>query len=157
VDGAVSQCHHPLIGHGRGPGRNLTLATIVAALAWAMLATSAFAFDHHFYVHQRYRSGHDIGQNRFVRQDKVKDPHNRQLRVGRDRWQCRAKDHPSRLKCSVLLHLNGRFGGKGYIRAKGTLRHGDKYVRVVGGTRQFNGVAGRMFWNGIRVQFDLVR
>jgi hypothetical protein len=29
-------------------------------------------------------------------------------------------------------------------------------VRVVGGTRQFNGVAGKVFWNGTRVQFDLV-
>jgi hypothetical protein len=135
--------------------RKLTSAIVVAALAAALLATSAFAFDTHFYVHQKYRSGHDIGQNAFVRQDKLKDPHNRTVRVGRDRWQCRAKQHPYRLKCRVLVHLNGRIGGKGDIRAKGTFFHKDKYIRVVGGTRQFNGVAGKVFWNGIRVGFDL--
>jgi len=137
--------------------RKLMLAAVVAALLAALLATSAFAFDGHFYVHQRYRSGHDIGQNAFVRQDKLLDPHNRQNRVGRDRWKCRAESHPYRLKCRALVHLNGRIGGKGYIRVKGVLHHKDKYLNVVGGSRQFNGVAGRMFWNGARLQFDLVR
>ena len=135
----------------------LMLAATLAVLSAALLATSASAFDHHFYVHQKYRSGHTIGQNVFVSQHKLKDPHNRTVRVGRDRWQCRAKDHPSRLKCRALVHLNGRIGGKGYIRAKGVLHHKDKYLRVVGGSRQFNGVAGKMFWNGARLQFDLVR
>ena len=137
--------------------RKLMLAATLAVLSAALLATSASAFDHHFYVHQKYRSGHTIGQNVFVTQHKLKDPHNRTVRVGRDRWQCRAKDHPSRLKCRALVHLNGRIGGKGYIRVRGQVGrgHGDKYFRVVGGTRQFNGVRGRVFWNGIRVGFDL--
>lgn len=137
--------------------RKLLVAAVVAGLGVALLATSAFAYDPHFYVHQRYRSGHDIGQNVFVRQDKLLDPHNRQNRVGRDRFQCRAKSHPYRLKCRARVHLNGRIGGKGYIRVKGVLRHKDKYLRVIGGSRQFNGVAGKMFWNGARLQFDLVR
>ena len=123
--------------------RNRMLAAAVAALGAALLATSASAFDHHFYVHQKYRSGHTIGQNVFVSQHKLKDPHNRTVRVGRDRWQCRGKDHPSRLKCRALVHLNGRIGGKGYIRVRGQVGHGDKYLRVVGGTRQFNGVRGK--------------
>jgi hypothetical protein len=135
--------------------RSFILVAVVAALGAALLATSAVAFDHHFYAHEKYRSGHNIGQNAFVRQDKLKDPHNRLVRVGRDRWQCRAKEHPYRLKCRLLVHLNGRIGGKGYIRAKGTFFHKDKYIRVIGGSRQFNGVRGKVFWNGIRVGFDL--
>jgi hypothetical protein len=135
--------------------RRFILVAVVAALGAALLATSAFAFDPHFYAHQKYRSGHDIGQNAFVRQDKLKDPHNRRVRVGRDRWRCRAKDKGARLKCRALIHLNGRIGGKGYIRVKGDVQHGDKYLNVVGGTRQFNGVMGKVFWNGIRVGFDL--
>jgi hypothetical protein len=137
--------------------RQLMLAAVVAALGAALLATSAFAFDPHFYVHQRYKSGHDTGQNTFVRQDKLLDPHNRQNRVGRDRWKCHVKSHPSRLKCRALIHLNGGIGGKGYIRVKGVIQHKDKYLNVVGGSRQFNGVSGRMFWNGARLQFDLAR
>jgi hypothetical protein len=46
--------------------RKLMLAATLAVLSAALLATSASAFDHHFYVHQKYRSGHTIGQNVFV-------------------------------------------------------------------------------------------
>ena len=56
--------------------RKLMLAATLAVLSAALLATSASAFDHHFYVHQNYRSGHTIGQNVFVSQHKLKDPHN---------------------------------------------------------------------------------
>ncbi len=135
--------------------RKLMLATVVAGVGAALLATSAFAFDPHFYVHQKYRSGHDIGQNRFVRQDTLRDPHDRQSRVGRDHFRCRAKHQGGTLKCRALVHLNGKIGGKGYIRVRGEVHHGDKYMKVVGGSRQFNGVRGRMFWNGARLQFDL--
>jgi hypothetical protein len=135
--------------------RRFILLAVVAALGVALLATSAFAFDHNFYAYENFRSGHDVGQNVFVRQDTLKRPHPRDVRVGRDRWQCRAKQHPYRLKCRLLAHLNGRIGGKGYIRAKGTFFHKDKYIRVIGGTRQFNGVRGKVFWNGTRVGFHL--
>ena len=135
--------------------RRFILAAVLAALAAGLLATSAFAFDHNFYAYENFRSGHNMGQNAFVRQDTLKRPHPRDVRVGRDRWQCRAKQHPYRLKCRLLVHLNGRIGGKGYIRAKGTFFHKDKYIRVVGGTRQFNGVRGKVFWNGTRVGFHL--
>jgi hypothetical protein len=130
-------------------------AGVVAALGAALLATSASAFDHHFYVHQKYRTSHDISHYRFVRQDTLRDPHDRQSRVGRDRFRCRAKHDGGVLKCRALVHLNGKIGGKGYIRARGEIHHGDKYLQVFGGTRQFDGVAGRMFWNGSRLQFDL--
>ena len=135
--------------------RKLMLATVVVGLGAALLATSAFAFDPHFYVHQKYRTGHDISPNRFVRQDTLRDPHDRQSRVGRDRLRCRAKHDGGTLKCSALVHLNGKIGGKGYIRARGEIHHGDKYLQVFGGSRQFDGVAGRMFWNGSRLQFEL--
>jgi hypothetical protein len=136
--------------------RKLMLATTLAVLGVGLLATSASAFDHHFYVHQKYRSGHDGGPNGpFVSQHKLKDPHNRTVRVGRDRFVCRAKHGGGTLSCRALVHLNGRIGGKGYIRVRGEVHHGDKYMKVVGGTRQFNGVRGRVFWNGIRIGFDL--
>ena len=131
------------------------LAAAVAAIGAALLATPALAFDPHFYVHQKYRTSHDITPNRFVRQDTLRDPHDRQTRVGRDRFRCRARHGGGTLKCRALVHLNGKIGGKGYIRARGQIHHGDKYLQVFGGTRQFAGVAGRMFWNGSRLQFDL--
>jgi hypothetical protein len=54
--------------------RRFILLAVVAALGVALLATSAFAFDHNFYAYENYRSGHNVG-NRFVRQDTLKKPH----------------------------------------------------------------------------------
>jgi hypothetical protein len=47
------------------------------------------------------------------------------------------------VKCRALIHLNGEIGGVGDIRIKGDFKRHDNRVNVVGGSRQFNGVAGK--------------
>ena len=136
--------------------RKLMLAAVLAALGAALLATSASAFDPHFTVRQKYKASHQLGPKAFVRKDMLVDPHDRQVRVGRDRWRCRARSHPYKLRCKAFIHLNGRIGGKGAIRVRGNLRHNGDYVTVLGGSCQFDGVAGKMSWRGYRLHFDLV-
>ena len=135
----------------------------VMALGAAVVASPAFAFDHHFSVVAKPRSSHGVGRNAFVLKDKLFDPNNRSSKVGRDRFKCREK-HRNKVKCHGLFRLNGKIGGKGHIRVKGDLQGGDNHLVVVGGTRQFNGVAGKMTIlpstkPGIsrRYHFDLVR
>ena len=135
----------------------------VAALGAAVAASSALAFDRHFTVLAKQKSFHEVGQNAFVLKDKLRDPNNRSSKVGRDRFKCREK-HRNKVKCHGLIRLNGRIGGKGHIRVKGDLQPGDNHFVVMGGTRQFNGVAGKLTIlpstkPGIsrRYHFDLVR
>jgi hypothetical protein len=135
----------------------------VMALGAAVVASPAFAFDHHFTVLAKQKSFHEAGQKAFVLKDKLRDPNNRSSKVGRDRFKCREK-HRNKVKCHGLIRLNGKIGGKGHIRVKGDLQGGDNHLVVVGGTRQFNGVAGKMTIlpstkPGIsrRYHFDLVR
>jgi hypothetical protein len=138
--------------------RKLVLAATLAALGAALLATSASAIDHHFVVRMKYVSSHTIGHRAFVRKDKLVDFHNRQDRVGRDRWRCRVvKGHTGHLKCKAFIHLNGKIGGRGAIRVRGDIQHKDDHLVVTGGSRQFDGVAGKVTWKGVRLYFDLVR
>jgi hypothetical protein len=104
-----------------------------------------------------------LSQNKFKFQDQLLDPNNRRNKVGRDRFTCREKGR-ERIKCHVLVHLNGRIGGKGYIRVRGDIEPGDNHLVVLGGARQFNGVAGKMTTHDTkkpglssRYHFDLVR
>ncbi|HEX3262772.1 MAG TPA: hypothetical protein VHR37_03840 [Solirubrobacterales bacterium] len=135
--------------------RKFILGAAIAALATAVLASPAAAFDRHFTVLANQKSSHRAGSNAFVAKHKLLDPNNRGSKVGRDRVKCRDKGRG--LKCHALFHLNGRIGGKGHIRVKGDLQRGDHHLVVIGGTRQFNGVAGKLTVHGIRLHFDLVR
>ena len=54
--------------------RKLMFAAMLAVLSAAVLATSASAFDHHFYVHQKYRSGHTIGKMCLFRSTSSRTP-----------------------------------------------------------------------------------
>ena len=142
--------------------RKFILAAALAALGTAVFATSASAFDHHFSVLSKEKSSHRAGNNAFVFKDKLLDPNNRSSKVGRDRGKCRVKRQGRKLKCHALIRLNGRIGGKGHIRVKGDLQRGDNHVVVLGGTRQFNGVAGKMTIHSVsrkidRLHFDLIR
>jgi hypothetical protein len=135
----------------------------VVGLGAAVLASSALAFDRHFTVLAKQKSFHEVGQNAFVLKDKLRDPNDRSSKVGRDRFKCREK-HRNKVKCHGLIRLNGKVGGKGHIRVRGDLQPGDNHFVVTGGTRQFNGVAGKLTIlpttkPGIsrRYQFDLVR
>ena len=138
--------------------RKFILSAVLAALGAALLASSASAFEHHFVVKMHYTSSHSTGHGGFVRKDRLVNFYHHQIRVGRDRWKCHAvKGQPGHLECKGLIHLNGVKGGKGYIRVRGDIHHDDSRLEVLGGTRQFDGVAGKVTWKGVRLYFDLVR
>jgi len=140
--------------------RKFLLAGLLALLSAAVLASSASAFDHHFTVLSKTTSGHRDG-NVFRFKDVLLNPNDRSDRVGRDRGKCRFSRHNS--KCRAVIHLNGKIGGFGDIRVKGDTGRNDKRLNVVGGSGQFDGVAGKMKLHGTknqsvdRLHFDLTR
>jgi hypothetical protein len=87
----------------------------------------------------------------------------RRDRVGRDRGKCRFKPHNRKVKCHATVHLNGEIGGFGNMRVRGDLDRGPDHLVVLGGTRQFDGVAGKVTIHNTRnrkidrLHFDLVR
>ena len=142
--------------------RKFILAAALAALGTAVVASPAFAFDHHFTVLSKEKSGHQVGQNKFRFEDKLLDPHNRHDKVGKARGLCRFK-HPGKTKCHVRVHLNGEIGGFGDIKVKGDLDGGPNHLVVLGGSDDFDGVAGKVTDHNTkkhgldRLHFDLVR
>jgi len=141
--------------------RKFVLAVALVTLGAALLASSASAFDSHFTVLAKNRSGHRVGHNGFRFRQVLLNPNDRSDRVGHDRVTCRQKSQ-HRQKCHALVHLNGEIGGRGDIRAVGDVGSGDNRLNVVGGTRQFNGVAGKVLVrakhsNTNKLHFHLVR
>jgi hypothetical protein len=141
--------------------RKLIVTGVIAAIGMALLAVPASAsFDHHFTVLSKNVSEHQVGAHTFRFKDRLFDPQNRHDRVGRDRGRCR-EAAGGKSKCGLLLHLNGEIGGFGDIRVKGDLGPHDNRLNVVGGTADFNGVAGKMIVHGLngppRFHLDLVR
>jgi len=143
--------------------RKLILAAALAALGMAVVASPAFAIDHHFTVLTKQKSGHRVGHNGFRFKEKLLDPHNRHNKVGRDRVKCRFNPRNHKTKCHALVHLNGEIGGLGDMRVRGDLDRGPDHLVVLGGTRQFNGVAGKVTHHSTKnrridkLHFDLVR
>jgi hypothetical protein len=141
--------------------RKVMLVGLLAVLGTALLATSASAFDHHFTVLSKTKSEHQSG-NAFLFKDKLLNPNDRSDKVGRDRGQCKAKSRHA-VKCRAVVHLNGKIGGFGDIRVKGDFSRNDKRLNVVGGSAQFDGVAGKMKIHHTtankvdRLHFDLTR
>ena len=141
--------------------RKFMVAGILAALGLALLATPASAsFDHHFRVFEKL-SFHEI-DNGFRYRGKLFDPQNRHNRVGRDHGRCKFRHNAGR--CRGTSHLNGEIGGFGDIKYRGNLRRGDTRLNVVGGSGDFNGVAGKSVFRDLNksgtkeiVKFDLVR
>jgi hypothetical protein len=143
--------------------RKSMLVVALAVLGSALLASSASAFDHHFTVLSKTTSGHRSG-NTFRFKDKLLDPNNRSVKVGRDRGRCTVKGHNHHVvKCRAVAHLNGKIGGFGDIRVHGDFTRHDNRLNVVGGSGQFDGVAGKMKLHGTsnkridRLHFDLTR
>jgi hypothetical protein len=142
--------------------RRFILLAVVAALGVALLTTSASAFDHHFTVLEKQKSGHQVGQNVFRFKNKLLDPHNRHNKVGRTRVKCRLNPQKRKVKCHAVVHLNGEIGGLGNIRVRGDLDPGPDHLVVLGGSRQFAGVAGKVTGRSINRRigtqhFDLIR
>ena len=146
--------------------RKFVLAGVIAALGVAMLAIPASAsFDRHFSVISKQVSGEPVGENAFRFKDKLLQPHNRDNRVGRDEGICRAVSRRA-IRCHAVVHLNGEIGGFGDIRVRGNIAavagRGDNRLNVVGGTGDFNGVAGKLLLHNLgrradKLHFDLVR
>ena len=139
--------------------RKAILAGLLAALGCAALPVPASAsFDPHFSVLFKQVGVHQVG-NRFTFKDELFDPHNPSDRVGRDHGLCRQKKN-RRLQCKFVIALNGEIGGFGYIRVNGNLGPGDSRLNVVGGSDDFNGVAGKVLLHSLpgkdRLHFDLV-
>ena len=140
--------------------RKFILAAALAALGTAVLASPAFAFDHHFTVLAKVKSIEPAGHNFFRFRDRLLDPNNRHDKVGRDHGKCRQKHR--HIKCHGVVHLNGEIGGFGDIRFRGDLDPGDDHLVVTGGSGQFDGVAGKLTQHNVteritRYHFDLVR
>jgi len=142
--------------------RKLILTGVIATLGIALLAVPASAsFDHHFTVISKQVSGERISRHAFRFKDKLFQPGNRSNRVGRDKGKCGEASDPDKTRCHAVVHLNGEIGGFGDLRVSGNIGRGDKRLNVVGGTGDFNGVAGKLQLHTLRridrLHFDLVR
>ena len=140
--------------------RKFIVAAAVAAVGSGLIAAPASAFDHHFSVLTKEIAFHRVGEHAFRFRDRLYDPDNRHDRVGRDRARCRETSHRS-IRCHAVVFLNGEIGGDGKIKLAGDLGRRDNRVNVVGGTGDFDGVAGKMVLRSRRrldkLHFDLVR
>jgi hypothetical protein len=139
---------------GRTATRKFILATAIAALGAAVVASPAFAFDHHFSVVGKGTTK-EVGPGLFLNKERLFDPNNRHDKVGRDRGLCR--EHGNTFTCHLVFHLNGEIGGFGDIKVRGDLDPGPDRLVVIGGSDDFNGVAGKMIAHGAKYHFDLVR
>ena len=123
--------------------RKLMLVAVLAVLGAGLLAVPASAsFDHHFRVLEKASFNPTPSEKAFRFKGKLFDPRNRHDRVGRDHGLCKIRHHET-LRCRATYHLNGKIGGLGDIKTKGNIRSADNRVNVVGGSGDFNGVAGK--------------
>ena len=142
--------------------RKFVLAGVIATLGVAMFAIPASAsFDRHFSVISKEVSSGPVGEHAFRFKEKLLQPHNRDNRVGRDNGICREAPNRRNIRCRAVVHLNGEIGGFGDIRVRGDIGRGDNRLNVVGGTGDFNGVAGKLLLHGLgrkadKLHFDLV-
>lgn len=135
--------------------RKFILAAAIATLGAAVVAAPAVAFDHHFTVVTK-ATIKQVGPHLFLNKERFFDPDNRHDKVGRARGLCREK--PRKFKCHYRFHLNGKIGGFGDIKAQGDLDPGpEDKLPVIGGSDDFNGVAGKVIAHGRKWHFDLVR
>jgi hypothetical protein len=129
--------------------RKLIAAAMLAALGLALLPISASAsFDHRFTVFEKASFNPNPNETAFRFRGKLFDPRNRRDRVGRDRGHCTVRPHDA-LRCRGTFHLNGEIGGFGDIKYRGDLRRGDRRFNVVGGSGDFQGVAGKWLYRGL--------
>ena len=124
--------------------RKLIAAASLAAVGLALLAIPASAsFDHHFTVFEKEVFKPNANETAFGFRGKLFDPRNRDDRVGRSRGRCELRPHNS-LLCRGTYHLNGEIGGFGDMKVRGTIHGNDLRVNVIGGSGDFNGVAGKL-------------
>jgi len=129
--------------------RKFITAVTLAALGTALLPIAASAsFDRHFTVFEKAVFKPRPNGNAFRFRGKLFDRRNRSDRVGRDRGHCNVVSHNA-LQCRGTFHLNGEIGGFGDIKYRGNLRRRDNRLNVVGGSGDFNGVAGKWVFQAL--------
>jgi hypothetical protein len=129
--------------------RKFMTAVTLAALGMALLPIAASAsFDHHFTVLEKAVFNPNPNETAFRFRGKLFDRRNRHDRVGRDRGHCNVRPHAT-LQCRGTFHLNGEIGGFGDIKYRGNLRRRDNRLNVVGGSGDFNGVAGKWVFQSL--------
>ena len=140
--------------------RRLVPVGVAAVAALVVLALPASAsFDRHFSVISKETSSHQSGDSSTFRfTDQLFATFNPDDQVGRDQGHCTRSRGGHKFKCHALAHLNGEVGGFGFIYVNGNFGRGDRRLNVVGGTDDFDGVAGKLVLRrGNRLHFDLVR
>jgi hypothetical protein len=141
--------------------RKLAVIVVLAALGVTLLAPPASAaFDHHFRVIEKARYHRLASGNGFRFRGKLFAPRNRHNRVGRDHGRCRLRHNVGR--CRAVVHLNGKIGGSGDLKIRGQIRTHDNRLIVIGGSHDFNGVAGKVLLHNLNrrttaLRFALVR
>ena len=124
--------------------RKLLATCVIAALGIALLAAPASAsFEHRFRVFEKASFNPNPDETAFRFRGKLFDPRDRHDRVGRSRGRCTISET---LKCRGTYHLNGEIGGFGDIKVSGNLGSDDNRLNVVGGSDDFNGVAGKLVY-----------
>jgi hypothetical protein len=133
--------------------RKLILGGIAAIFASAALAAPAGAAQTaHFSVLAIQKSFHKK-RHGFVFTEHLRRHHHH---VGHDRVRCRGAANRRAVHCKAVFFLPG-----GKIKAIGNFGRGNRKLAVVGGTRRYNGVAGKLLVHGtghrVRLEFLLVR
>ena len=138
----------------------LTLVAIPASASFDRHAAAPLPFDPHFRVFEK-AVFHETPDG-FRYKGKLFDRHSHDDRVGRDRGRAKIGDNVGHVH--GVFHLNGEVGGRGDLKYRGDIESGDNRLVIVGGSGDFNGVAGKiLFHNKNRLgtktvnEFDLVR
>ena len=133
--------------------RRLIPASALAVVAALVLAIPAGAVTKaHFSVAAIHISSHHT-HNAFVFTERLRRHHRV---VGHDEVTCHPRKH-HKLSCRAVF-----FFAAGKIKAKGNFGRGDNRLQVIGGTRRFDGVAGKILIHDLsasktRLEFFLVR
>ena len=100
--------------------RRLLITGVVTAATFAAVVIPASAsFDPHFAVILDTVQAHRTDDG-FRFKEHLFQIDNRSNRVGRDKGGCAERAH-RKIKCKVLVHLNGEIGGFGDLRVSGNL------------------------------------
>jgi hypothetical protein len=134
--------------------RKLLLLGALAALGTMLIATPASAsFDTHFTVRGHDFTPRDVGHHRLKFRVKLRK---HGARVGTAKGRCHEVSR-RQAKCHIDYMLNGKVGGRGHVHAVGQFGRGQERFNVTGGTRQFDGVAGKVLLsNTNKSSFHLV-
>lgn len=136
--------------------RKLILGGTLAIVASALAATPAGAAQTAHFSVQAIQTGSHRSHHRYVFTERLRRHHHV---VGHDRVECRRikRHHHHVFRCKAVFFLRA-----GKIKAIGILGQGNKKLAVVGGTRAYNGVSGKLLVHGgghrrSRLEFLLVR